>query len=265
LDEPGQRLVLDNCFMYTEAFLKHLQSSRCTGFAGVPSHYQILLRRSTIREMHFPHLGYVQQAGGHLAPAFIRELREALPSTQIFVMYGQTEATARLSYVPPGTPDEKIGSIGKAIPGVKLSVVDENGEELLPGQQGEIVAEGANIAIGYWKEPEETAASFRNGKLYTGDLATADEEGFIYIVDRAKDFVKIGGKRTSCRSIEEQLAEFRGVLEVAVIGIPDLVFGEAVKAFVVPRNCADDLSMQRFRAFCMEGFYSTTFPKKSSY
>lgn len=258
----GGRLVLDNRFMYTETFLQHLQTSQCTGFAGVPSHYQILLRRSAIRKMSFPHLRYVQQAGGHLAPAFIRELREALPTTQIFVMYGQTEATARLSYVPPEALGRKIGSIGKAIPGVRLSVVNEQGDEIGPGQQGEIVAEGANIAIGYWKEPEETASSFRNGRLYTGDLATVDEEGFIYIVDRTKDFVKIGGKRTSCRSIEEQMLEFSNIIEAAVIGIPDSVSGEALRAFVVPRYREDHRFMENFRAFCAESLPFHLVPKE---
>jgi long-chain acyl-CoA synthetase len=247
----GGKLVLDNRFMYTEAFLQHLQSSKCTGFAGVPSHYQILLRRSNIHKMSFPHLRYVQQAGGHMAPAFIRELRQALPNTQVFVMYGQTEATARLSYVPPDMLDRKIGSIGIAIPGVKLSVVDAQGHQVQMHKQGEIVAEGPNIARGYWGEPEETAVNFHDGKLYTGDLATVDEDGFIYIVDRARDFVKIGGKRISCRSLEEQMLEFRGVLEVAVVGIPDSISGEALKAFVVPRDSKDGLLLQNFRSFCV--------------
>jgi long-chain acyl-CoA synthetase len=248
----GGRLVLDNRFMYAEAFLQHLLSSQCTGFAGVPSHYQILLRRSNIHRMSFPHLRYVQQAGGHMAPAFIRELRQTLPNAQVFIMYGLTEATARLSYVPPDMLDRKIGSIGRAIPDVKLSVVNPQGEQARIHELGEIVAEGPNIAMGYWGEPEETAVSFRDGKLHTGDLATVDEDGFIYIVDRAKDFVKIGGKRTSCRGLEEQMLEFSGVLEVAVIGIPDPVSGEALKVFVVPRDSKDDLLLQSFRIFCAE-------------
>jgi acyl-CoA synthetase (AMP-forming)/AMP-acid ligase II len=248
----GGRLVLDNRFMYPESVLQHLKSSRCTGFAGVPSHYQILLRRSSIRGMSFPYLRHVQQAGGHLAPAFLRELREALPNVEVFVMYGQTEATARLSCVPAGMLDQKIGSIGRAIPGVKLSVVDEQGIELQPGEPGEIVAEGANITIGYWREPEESLASFRNGKLHTGDMAIVDEDGFIYIVDRVKDFVKVGGTRTGCRSIEEQMLEFSELLEVAVVGIPDPVLGEALKAFVVPRDRKNTFFTERFRDFCAE-------------
>ncbi len=124
----GGRLVIDNRFMYPETVLQHMASSQCTGFAGVPSHYQILLRRSSIHRTSLPHLRYVQQAGGHLAPALIREFREALPTVKMYVMYGQTEATARLAYVPPEMLDQKLGSIGKAIPGVTLSVINDEGK-----------------------------------------------------------------------------------------------------------------------------------------
>jgi acyl-coenzyme A synthetase/AMP-(fatty) acid ligase len=150
-------------------------------------------------------------------------------------MYGQTEATARLSYLPPEFLESKPGSIGRGIPGVKLRVLTESGEEVKPRDVGEIVAEGENVTLGYWNAPQETATSFRNGKLYTGDMATVDEDGFIYVVDRAKDFVKCGGKRVSCRQIEDQLLGYEELLEAAVVAVPDEVLGEAVKAFVVPR------------------------------
>jgi len=153
-------------------------------------------------------------------------------------MYGQTEATARLSYLPPEFLDTKVGSIGRGIPGVRLRVLTESGEEVRPGDVGEIVAEGANVSRGYWCDPDETARTFRCGKLYTGDLATVDSEGFIYIVDRIKDFLKCGGQRVSCRQLEEQLLECDDLLEAAVVGVPDDVLGEAVKAFVVAREPA---------------------------
>jgi acyl-CoA synthetase (AMP-forming)/AMP-acid ligase II len=232
----GASLVIDSRFLYPELVLKRMADMQCTGFAGVPSHFQILLRNSSLRKKTFPHLRYVQQAGGYLAPLFIRQLREALPGTQVFIMYGQTEATARLSYLPPELLDAKIGSIGKGIPGVKLSVRNKSGKDVDPGEIGEIVAEGENVALGYWRAPEESPDSFREGKLYTGDLATIDQDGFIYVVDRMKAFVKCGGERISCRRIEEQLLAFDDLVEAAVIGAPDNVCGEAVRAFVVPRE-----------------------------
>ena len=257
----GASLVIDLRFMYPEKVLGRMLETECTGFAGVPSHFQILLRKSSFRKKQFPHLRYVQQAGGHLAPNFVCELREALPGTEIFVMYGQTEATARLSYVPPEDLDRKRGSIGKAIPGVTLRVVGDSGEEVVPGQMGEIVAEGANVARGYWREPEESARCFRNGKLYTGDLGTVDDEGFIFVLDRAKDFIKCGGKRVSCRQLEDKLLEFEELLEVAVIGVKDDILGEGVKAFVVPRDSNSNGLEERVLTFCKENLAHQLVPK----
>ena len=258
----GGSLVVDSRFLYPETILQRMIDERCTGFAGVPSHYQILLRGSSLRKKQFPHLRHVQQAGGHLAPSFICQLREALPGTQVFVMYGQTEATARLSYLPPEFLDTKLGSIGKGIPGVTLRVVNDSGIEVLPGEVGEIVAEGESIAMGYWDLPAESATPFRDGKLYTGDLATVDEDGFIYIVDRAKDFLKCGGRRVSCREIEEQVLAFEDVLEAAVIGVPDDVLGEAVKAFVVPRATKFNGLVERLEVFCKCQMHPHLVPKE---
>ena len=249
----GGVLVLDHRFMYPEAVVQHMLETECTSFAGVPSHYQILLRKTSLRNKSFPHLRYVQQAGGHLAPVFLRELRDALPRTRIFVMYGQTEATARISYLPPEYLDVKLGSVGKAIPGVKIFLLRENGHQAAVGETGEIVVEGENVAHGYWRDPEGTAGTFRGRKLYTGDQAIVDPDGFLYIVGRRGDFLKCGGKRISCTKLEQQLLEFDELLEAAVIGVPDEVMGEAVKAFVVPRRTCDRVE-ERLRKFCKERF-----------
>ena len=255
-------VVVDNRFMYPETVLQRMIQTRCTGFAGVPSHFQILLRNSSLRKKQFPDLRYVQQAGGYLAPTFIRELKEALPNTQIFIMYGQTEATARLSYLPPDCLGAKLGSIGKGMPGVKLRVLNEEGREVRPGEVGEIVAEGANVTLGYWRAPQESEAVFQNGALYTGDLARIDEDRCIFIVDRAKDFLKCRGEKVSCRQIEEILLEFDELVEAAVIGIPDNVLGEAVKAFVVPRGRNSDGLKERVASFCKSRMAPHHLPKE---
>ena len=257
----GASLVLDSRFLYPETILQRMIETECTGFAGVPSHFQILLRTSSLGRKKFPRLRYVQQAGGCLANHFIQELRQALPTTQVFIMYGQTEATARLSCLPPELLDRKMGSIGKGIPGVRLQVLNTAGIEVHPQEIGEIVAEGRNIARGYWNDPEETAAIFRDGKLYTGDLATVDEDGFIYIVDRARDFLKCGGKRVSCREVENRLLNFRCLLEAAVVSTPDEILGEAVKVFLVSRmpDCAG--FEECFLGFCKENLPQELAPK----
>lgn len=258
----GGSLVLDQRFMYPEVVLQRMIDTECTGLAGVPSHFQILLRRSSLRTKSFPHLRYVQQAGGHLAPAFIRELRSALPETDVFTMYGQTEATARLSYLPPSLLDQKSGSIGKGIPGVTLSVINESGHDVRPGEVGEIVAQGENIAAGYWRSPLESRLSFRDGRLYTGDQAMLDEDGYIYVVGRSKDFLKCGGKRVSCRSIEDLVLACDDVVEAAVIGIQDEVLGEASKLFIVPRDMDCQQLEQHLRLFCRVSLPSEFVPKE---
>ncbi len=256
----GGTLVLDSRFMYPEKVLQRMQETECTGFAGVPSHYQILLVKTSLRKKAFPCLRYVQQAGGPLGPTSIQRLREALPTTKVFVMYGQTEATARLSFLPPELLDTKLGSIGKGIPGVKLSV-EIDGRLVRPGEIGEIVAEGENVALGYWQDPEETAATFRNGRLHTGDMATVDADGFITVVSRARDFLKCGGTRTSCQQLEQKILGCEGVLEVAVIAVPDAVMGEAVKAFVVTHNKAGT-SPEQVKIYCKARLPSQLVPRE---
>ena len=152
----GASLVVDPRFLYPEAVLQRMADTECTGFAGVPSHFQILLRRSSLKKRTFPAFDTFSRQADTLAHVFIRELRSALPNTRIFIMYGQTEATARLSYLPPEFLDHKLGSIGRGIPGVKLQVLNAREKQVEPGEVGEIVAEGENVTRGYWRAPEES-------------------------------------------------------------------------------------------------------------
>lgn len=229
----GGSLVIENSFVFPEMVLSRMEETECTGFAGVPGNYQILLRNSTLAKRKLSHLRYVQQAGGKLPDIFIKELRKALPEAKVFIMYGQTEATARLSFLPPDLLEKKLGSIGKGIPGVTLKVVDEKGLPVRGTAVGEIVATGDNVSLGYWGNEGATKGKFRDGELFTGDLARVDEDGFIFIVDRAADFLKCGGLRISCKEIEDVVHQFPGTIEAAVVPQPDIHLGEAVRLYVV--------------------------------
>ena len=231
----GGSLVLSNSFAYPETVLDLMEATACTGFAGVPSTYQTLLRNSTFPRRELKSLRKVQQAGGRLQTVLIQELIDAAKHYEVFVMYGQTEATARLSYLPPSLLSTKLGSIGCGIPGVTLRVIGEDGQEVKPGDVGEIHAWGDNISPGYLGDPEANAQKFVDGVLHTGDLATVDDDGFIFIVDRKADFIKTYGYRVSSQQIENCIAEISDVVTAAVIGEPDLVRGEAIAAFVVLR------------------------------
>ncbi|PWH11909.1 MAG: AMP-dependent synthetase [Anaerolineae bacterium] len=234
----GATLVISNTFTYPETVLDMMESAQCTGFAGVPSTYQILLRNSTFPRRQLPHLKKLQQAGGKLHNALLQELAASHPEARVYVMYGQTEATARLSYLPPELLQRKLGSIGRGIPGVSLKVLDENGNPIRPGETGEIVAQGQNISPGYLEDEEANREKFRNGLLYTGDLATVDEDGFIYIVDRKSDFIKSYGHRISSYEIESCILQIPQVVSVAVVGLPDEQAGEQIAAFVVRQTGA---------------------------
>ncbi|MGD1048570.1 MAG: AMP-binding protein [Candidatus Krumholzibacteriaceae bacterium] len=232
----GGSVVVDNRFMYPNVILQTMKDQKVTGFSGVPSTFTILLGRSNVRSQKFETLRYVTQAGGAMAPAVQKQVAEVFAPARLFIMYGATEASARLSYLDPAELPRKWGSIGKAIPNVELFVADECGNPLPAGREGEIVARGSNLMSGYWNHPEETEKVLRNGLYYTGDIGRMDEEGFIFVVGRSKDMIKIGGNRVSAKEIEEALYEHPGIHEVAVIGIPDDVLGEAPKACIVLKS-----------------------------
>ena len=245
----GACLVIDNRFAYPNAVLDTLAQERVTGFPGVASTFSFLMNRSTLAERRFPDLRYFSTAGGALPPAQLKRLRELLPGVKPIIMYGQTEGTARLSYLPPEDIDRKPGSIGRGIPGVRLEVLDEKGRRVSPGVTGEIVASGDNIMRGYWNDPEETARVIDEaGRLWTGDLARVDEDGYLTIVGRSKDIIKSGAYRINPKEIEDLMAEIPGVAAAAVIGIDDEMLGERMLACVVvaPGASVEERTVREF-------------------
>lgn len=233
----GGSIVFNNSFIFLGGVLKSLVDYRCTGFAGVPSHFQILLRKSdSFKQTSFPDLKYVTQAGGKLAPIFIDEFREAHPEIRFIVMYGQTEATARLSWLPPEVYPRRKGSMGKGIPGVELRVVNETGEQIKPAETGEVIARGDNIMMGYFADEEGTKNAIRDGWLYTGDLGTVDEDGYIYLTARSKEIIKVRGKRISPKEIEAVILALPEVIDCTIEGMEDEIEGEMLKATVTVRK-----------------------------
>jgi long-chain acyl-CoA synthetase len=227
----GASLVFSN-MVFLGSVINDINRFECTGFAGVPSTFQILINKTSFLHEKLPSLRYFTQAGGQLPNKYIQKIVEAFPSKDFYVMYGATEATARLSYLNPCLVTKKIGSIGKGIPGVKLEVVGLDGNLTSPHEIGEITAIGENIMKGYYNDTEETALVIKNGRYYTGDLAMIDEEGYIFIVGRSKNIIKSGGFRISPFEIEDLILSVPEVLGCVVIGIPDDLMGEAVVAVI---------------------------------
>ncbi len=229
----GGAVIIDNRFAFPNAVLKTMLDEGATGFAGVPSTYSILLNRSSVAKMSFPELGYLTQAGGHMPVPIKKRLLEVFHDKRIYVMYGATEASARLSYVEPDDLCDHLSSIGKPIPNVDMTVFKGDGTEAGIDEEGEIAARGSNIMLGYWGDEEESAKVLKNGWYLTGDLGYRDEDGFYYVTGRKRDMIKAGIHKISATEIEDILYEYPGVQEAAVIGVFDEVLGETAQAVIV--------------------------------
>ena len=236
----GGCVQLGYSMMYPQQIAEGLLAEKITGFAGVPSTFHILLNKTSFSQRP-PKLRYITQAGGSMSMAMTSRLLTLLPNTAIFIMYGQTEATARLTYLPPERLLEKAGSVGIAIPGVEISVRSTTGQFLEPNMEGEIVAYGDNIMQGYWNNLRATKEILVNGWLRTGDVGYLDADGFLFLKGRHKQMIKSGANRIHPGEIEELISEIDSIAEVAVIGIPDVLLGEVIAAYLVVRdNCKQD-------------------------
>ncbi len=237
----GGGVVFDSRFMFPDKVLQAINTYGCTTFAGVPTVYNILLRRSHLRSIALPSLRRLLQAGGTLSPESTQELRKILPTTNLFVMYGQTEATARISCLPPDRLDEKVGSAGVPLDNLTIRIVDDNGQELPNGQTGEIQVRGPSVSGGYLDDPEATQRKFDHGWLKTGDLGSRDEEGYLWIKGRTGEFIKIRGFRVSFAEVEAKVAAIPGVYECAAAGVHHPEAGEALALFIVGDDGTDAL------------------------
>ncbi|VAW69641.1 Long-chain-fatty-acid--CoA ligase [hydrothermal vent metagenome] len=256
----GATLILQNSFMFPHVVLKKMQNEKVTSFYGVPSTYALLLNRTKLSEFNLSSLRYMTQAGGAMLPAHIERLREQLPDTEFIVMYGQTEATARITYLPCEYLDQKVSSAGKPVSGVELEIRDSQNKKLPYDQQGEIYVSGENIMKGYWNAPDLTATVLKDGWLKTGDLARQDKDGYIYIVGRKTEMIKSGAHRISPLDIEEVLLRCAGVAEVAVIGQSDEVLGQVVKAFIVPLD-KENIKKRDIQLYCKNNLAVYKIPK----
>ena len=234
----GGSVVFDRRFMFPDRVLKAVADFGCTTFAGVPTVYNVLLRRSSIRKVQMPGLRRFLQAGGGLARERIREMRELFPQVKFYVMYGQTEATARISCMDPDRWDEKPGSVGEPLHNLTVSIVDESGKAVKRGEVGQLLVKGPSICCGYFNDPEETGRVFCGEWLRTRDLARQDEDGFLWIEGRAGGFLKIRGTRVSLAEVEAKVTALPGVYECGACAVDHPEAGEALVLLIVPDNGA---------------------------
>jgi acyl-CoA synthetase (AMP-forming)/AMP-acid ligase II len=242
-----------------------MMEEKVTGFPGVPTIFAILLGLKDLGTFDFSSLRYITNTAAALPPAHIAKLRKIFPQARLYSMYGLTECK-RVSYLPPEEIDRRPTSVGRGMPNEEVWIVDENGERVGPGETGELVVRGSNVMRGYWGLPEETARVLKPGKypgeavLYTGDLFRMDEEGYLYFVGRKDDMIKSRGERISPREIEQCLCAMDGVAEAAVIGIPDEILGQAIKAIISTRSGCS-LKEQDVLRHCAENLEDFMVPK----
>ncbi|MEI6166043.1 MAG: AMP-binding protein [bacterium] len=246
------RLVLESGFAYPAAILTRIEQEQVTGFPGVPTLFAMILQLD-LTPFNLSSLRYITNTAASLPPSHIQELRRKFPQSILYSMYGLTE-TKRTLYLPPELLDSKPGSVGIAIPGTEVWLEDQEGRRLGPDTPGELVVRGRHVMRGYWESPDATAARFKPGPLpaervcHTGDLFRMDTDGCMYFVGRSDDMIKSRGEKVSPKEIENVLYSLEGVLEAAVIGVPDALLGQAIKAFVVVTDKA--LGVAQISAHC---------------
>src|SRR5438270_429632 len=221
-----------------ERALELIEREEVTNFGGVPSMVWQVLDSPDFAKRDTSSVQAIGYGGAPAPPELVKRIKEHFPTGSASNGYGLTE-TSSVSTMNAGLDYErKPDSVGPPVPVVEVRVVDENGDPLPTGQVGELWIRGPNIVKGYWNKPDATAQTFTDGWLHSGDVARLDDEGFVYIVDRAKDMLIRGGENIYCVEVEGVLFEHPAVTEAAVIGIPHPVLGEEVGAVVQLRSGA---------------------------
>ena len=244
--EQAARVVLLS-FQFGDEIVRAIDQQKITGLAGVPTIWAILTRATpSLPRTPLPSLRYITNSGGAVPTPTVRRLRELLPTTKVFLMYGLTEAF-RSTFLPPEEVDRRPTSIGKAIPETEIFAVTSDGRRTRPGEPGILVHRGPTVSQGYWNRPDATAQVLRphpfipvvqGGETvcYSGDLVTQDEEGFFFFIARDDNMIKSSGYRISPTEVEECLMGTGHFQQVAVIGLPDPFAGQKVHAIAVVVN-----------------------------
>ena len=237
----GCSVVLDRSFAFPAKSLEIMAREQVTAFPGVPTMFAMLTRMQGVDSYDLARLRLITNTAAALAESQISAIRKLFPQARLFSMYGLTECK-RVTYLPPEQLDLRPGSVGRGMPNEEVWLVDDEGRRLPNGSTGELVIRGNNVMRGYWEKPEETAKRLKPGPLpgemvlYSGDLFRTDEEGWLYFVARRDDIIKSRGEKVSPREVENVVWSLDGVSEVAVIGVPDDLLGQAIKAFVVAKD-----------------------------
>lgn len=259
----GGTLVLERSFAFPRAILDRLAEERVTGFPLVPAMAGLICAMQDLQPGFLPHLRYMTSAAAGMPPSTTEGLLRLFPNTALFLMYGQTECI-RSSYLPPEQVSSHPLSVGRPLPGTEVEIIGEDGLPVPSGEIGELQVCGPHVMAGYWRDEAATerAIVMRDGKrwLKSGDLFRRDADGLLYYVARQDDMIKTRGEKVSPQEVERVLYALPGVLEAAVEGVPDPLFGQVVKAHVVAAP-GITLSERMVRQHCAEHLEDFMVPK----
>jgi acyl-CoA synthetase (AMP-forming)/AMP-acid ligase II len=254
-----------------EKVLEMIEKERITFLNLVPTTLRRLSLRPDLNKYDLKSLRVIMYAAAPIPRHQLKEAMRIFGPHRFNTGLGATEASCggmlnidvgEHAMALDGPLAGKLGSVGRDSMGIEVKIVDENDNEVPTGKVGEIVARGDHIALGYWKMPEETASTFKNGWLHTGDLGYRDEDAYVFIVGRKKDIIISGGENISSLEVEETISQHPAVAEVAVIGVPDEVWGEATKAVVALKpNYEGDITDREIISFCKERLAGYKCPK----
>jgi acyl-CoA synthetase (AMP-forming)/AMP-acid ligase II len=234
----GATLVIERSFTYPAQVFQRMEQYGVTVFPGVPTVYALVLSAHARSPLTFPNVTRVTNTAAALPDDFVTRLHEVFPNALIYKMYGLTECK-RVSYLEPELVDSKPGSVGKAIPGTEIYLLNPDGTPTPRGETGILYVRGPHVMLGYWNRPDLTDHMLKPGKypgervLCTQDHFRMDADGFLYFVGRTDDIIKTRGEKVSPVEVENAMHGIAGIREVAVIGVPDDVLGQSVRAYVV--------------------------------
>lgn len=260
----GATLVLEKSFAFPQTVFERLRDRKATGFPLVPSMVALMRQARDLDPALFASLRYMTSAAAPLPVEHVDWLRAFLPHVRLYSMYGQTECL-RATFLPPEELGRRPASVGVPIPGTDAYVVDEAGRRAAPGVAGELVVSGPHVMQGYWENASATALALRPDpetgglRLHTGDLFTSDADGFLSFVARRDDIIKSRGEKVPPRQVEAVLYSLPGIAEALVVGVPDPILGQAVKAFVVASDPA--LGERQVLAHCARRLEDHMVPK----
>jgi long-chain acyl-CoA synthetase len=243
------------------AALELIERERVNIFSGVPSMVRQLLDTNEIEKRDLSTVTNIGYGGAPAPPDLLRRIKVAIPAVGASNGWGITETSAGIATNSRLDYADKPDSVGPASPVCDVKVVNEAGEQLAPGELGELWVRGPNVVKGYWQRPQDTAAAFTDGWFHTGDIGKIDKQGFIYLVDRMKDMIIRGGENVYCAEVEAALADHPSVTAACVFGQPDDVLGEQVCAAVQIAQ-ADTISEQQLREFAATRLAAFKVPTK---